>query len=530
MLRRPVVSVFALAVVIASLAGCSSDDDGADEPKVTAPTTATTAGGEADATNPSAYVEAPTGTLADVDCWWPTDGIDPEVAITCSTLTVPENWNDPDLSQQVVLPVVRLHHQGVGAEVAPIVNLHGGPGGDYLSAAPVGASEDVIVRQADVVYYDQRGAGRALPSLNCPEKEEAVVRSLMEKGTVEAELARNRTAVRACHDRLIGEDIDLDMYNTIQSVNDLEALRAALGVETWNVRGASYGTRLGLAYTRVHPDRVRALAIDSVYAPDAPARERATEGVGAALDRLVAECAAADPGPAAFGDLGQQIEAAATFLDESTTPVTATVTVDGTEKEEAFHLDGGDFRAGMFAAMYQQDFIPLLPKIISDVADGDTSILPVYVETAVPLLTGLSEGAFYTVECADSGRLLGDLTAEDVLGDGTFAMHAYNQSYTWCADWPVAHVDAAFNEQVQPEVPTLVFGGTLDPVTPYADSLKQSKASATSRFVSVPRGGHGVARWDDCTTSALTGFLNDPTSELPACVASITPTPFSTGG
>ena len=57
-------------------------------------------------------------------------------------------------------------------------------------------------------------------------------------------------------------------YTTPDSVEDLEAIRADLGVERLTLFGISYGTELALAYARAHPDRVDRLILDSVVDPD----------------------------------------------------------------------------------------------------------------------------------------------------------------------------------------------------------------------------------------------------------------------
>jgi proline iminopeptidase len=91
-----------------------------------------------------------------------------------------------------------------------LVLLHGGPGlWDYLE--PVGRGfEDV----ATVYRYDQRGCGRS--SGGPP-------------------------------------------HDVATAVADLEAVRAAWGVERWAVFGHSWGATLALAYAVAHPDRVRGL-------------------------------------------------------------------------------------------------------------------------------------------------------------------------------------------------------------------------------------------------------------------------------
>ena len=57
-------------------------------------------------------------------------------------------------------------------------------------------------------------------------------------------------------------------YTTPDSVEDMEAIRQALGLERMSLLGISYGTALALAYARAHPDRVDRLILDSVADPD----------------------------------------------------------------------------------------------------------------------------------------------------------------------------------------------------------------------------------------------------------------------
>ncbi len=71
------------------------------------------------------------------------------------------------------------------------------------------------------------------------------------------------------------------------------------------------------------------------------------------------------------------------------------------------------------------------------------------------------------------------------------------------------------------DVPTLVFGGTLDPITPYDDSVAQAEAMPNAQMVTVPNAGHGVGGFDDCTREARTGFFADPAADLPDCIDAI---------
>src|SRR5215210_3328068 len=92
----------------------------------------------------------------------------------------------------------------------PVILLHGGPGlWDYLG--PVAATVDDL---ATVYRYDQRACGRS--SGDGP-------------------------------------------YAVAGAVADLDAVRAAWGVERWTVFGHSWGATLALASAVAHPERTRAI-------------------------------------------------------------------------------------------------------------------------------------------------------------------------------------------------------------------------------------------------------------------------------
>lgn len=495
-------------------AGCSSDgSDGAADPD---PTTTTAPV----ATSPASFEEG--------ECWWQLSADVPEgTAITCGTIDVPADHADPE-GDQITLAVARIHREGAPADAPPILYLHGGPGGDVLGTAPEGLLALDALDDRDLIAFDQRGSGRSTPSLNCPEKELAVLDALAAAEPWAEELAANREAVTACYERLTGDGIDLDDYDTPASVADMERIRAAFDVDTWNLWGGSYGTRLGLAYAREHPEQVRSLVIDSVYSPDVGSVERSQALPVDAVARLADACAAQASCAAAHGDVTAKLDQAIAAFDETPESLTGDVALGDETVSRSFTLTGPDVLAGMFAALYDSDLIPSLPGVIAALADGDRSIISAFVSTGVPRLVDLTEGAFYSVECADSGRLMDEAEGAAALVDpGKLALVALGTAETFCPDWPVEHVPDAFNEPVTADVPTLVFGGTLDPITPYAESEAQADRMPDARFVSVPNGGHGVAKFNDCTQDARTGFWDDPAADLPACAASIEATPFS---
>lgn len=101
----------------------------------------------------------------------------------------------------------------------PVVILHGGPGGGC--SPKMRRFHDP--ERYRIILFDQRGSGRSTPH---------------------ADLVDNTTW-------------DL--------VDDIEALRAHLGIARWQVFGGSWGSTLALAYAQKHPDPVTELVLRGIF-------------------------------------------------------------------------------------------------------------------------------------------------------------------------------------------------------------------------------------------------------------------------
>jgi pimeloyl-ACP methyl ester carboxylesterase len=184
----------------------------------------------------------------------------------CGYLIVPEN------RARAGSPFIRLHvaifRSRSGNPVTdPVIHLAGGPGSSSLAVAGymLGSGVDAVLEQRDFILFDQRGTGYSQPRLDCPERE-TLTSLLLARGLSAAENGPAiMDAFRRCHDRLVGQGIDLSAYHSAASAADLNDLRLTLGYEKLNLYAVSYGTRLALTLMRDYPDAVRSAVLDSAY-------------------------------------------------------------------------------------------------------------------------------------------------------------------------------------------------------------------------------------------------------------------------
>ena len=137
----------------------------------------------------------------------------------------PVTWLYPpiepyNVSRLRVSPVHEIYFEESGNPSGKaVVFLHGGPGG---------GSEPKQRRffhpeKYRIVNFDQRGCGKSTPYAS------------------------------------------LEANTTWDLVADIETIREHLGIERWQVFGASWGSTLALAYSEAHPDRVTELILRGIF-------------------------------------------------------------------------------------------------------------------------------------------------------------------------------------------------------------------------------------------------------------------------
>ena len=97
--------------------------------------------------------------------------------------------------------------------------------------------------------------------------------------------------------------IDVAAYDTAENAADIADLRVALGIDEWNVYGASYGSKLALVELRDHPEGIRSMVIDSVSPPNIQIAENWWAAPASSFKAIFAACAAQPTCAAAYPDL-----------------------------------------------------------------------------------------------------------------------------------------------------------------------------------------------------------------------------------
>ena len=440
------------------------------------------------------------------------DGYDVETL--CGTLPVPiEADGDATLDLRVVVvPAVKPV-----PETDPLVLLAGGPGQAATEAyGPMMNAMSRIQQSRDLILMDQRGTGSSRP-LDCPDLGSDTLRDRFSADVPIEE-------VTTCRDALLAEVGDLTPFTTRHHTHDLEALRHALSVDTWNLYGGSYGTRAALDYAEVYPDRVRSLILDGVAPRTMPLFGTFAVDGQAALDALVRDCLAETGGCAeAFSDLPQRLD---TLLARSAAPVT--VLHPRTGAPEPVPLPGRALAASMRNILYAPQLAALLPVTISRATGPEPDLQPlITLASAVggdALESAMSLGMMLSVACTeDVYRLDGSHVASS--RDTFLGTQLIDAAREWCGVWPVPSQDTPA-EPVTWDGPVLLLSGALDPVTPPRWAEEAAQTLPRSHHLVAPGGGHIVFP-SGCLPVQAASFLETGEVADPDCVQRIQRPPFA---
>ena len=365
-----------------------------------------------------------------------------------------------------------------------------------------------------LVTYDDRGTGQS-GLIDCPALQAAVT------PTGEDKLAA------ACAASL-GPDASL--YGTADHIEDLDAVRAALGFDQVALFGVSYGTKLALSYASAHPDNVNLLVLDSVLPPSLP--DPFSANVLRAMPAALATwcsgvCGAATPNYAA------DVTAVANRL--AAKPVVGPV-LEPNGKSASDRLDG----VGVLSMVIDSDLNPALaaelPAAMHAARAGNVKpLLRLHVldeKASATTAVDLSAGLFAATVCRDGpfpwpsdaapavrAGLLSQALAALPRGSfgpfGTYAAELGNADL--CVDWPAPSGGASLGDSPYPNVPMIALSGGFDLRTPTANAQSIVAQFPQGHLLVVPGIGHSVLTADTsfCADNAVRNWILDPSRQPP---------------
>jgi pimeloyl-ACP methyl ester carboxylesterase len=428
-----------------------------------------------------------------------------ETEALCGVLKRPLDPAQP-AGRQIDIHVAVLPALARNKRPDPVFLLAGGPGQSAIGLAST--AERLFARllnRRDVVLVDQRGVGLSAP-LECPEPEPT------EPLADRLDTAAAVRMLAACRAKLEAlPHGDLRFYTTTIAMQDVDAVRAALGAERINVDGGSYGTRAALEYARQFPNRVRRLVLDGVAPPDMVLPASFSPDNQAALDAVFAACEADAGCRARHPRLAERWRALLASL-----PRPATLQHPLTGRTEAVSVSRDLLLSQVRLPLYAPALAAALPAALEAAFAGNFNPL---VAMSMGMSTRreqrLAMGMHLSVICSEDFPRLAAATDRPSADFGTVFLDLYREA---CANWPRGEVPAAFYTVPALAAPTLVLSGGADPVTPprHGERVAQALGPA-ARHVVVPEAGHGVMGLP-CVRDVLFRFIDAETDAAATAV------------
>lgn len=408
-----------------------------------------------------------------------------------------------------------------GREPDPVVMIGGGPG------QPVGLTDDGIrqwrdlifrapaLQQRDVILFEQRGVGRSVPDLNCTEIDRTSMDTNLLVADNDTMVAAYRDAAVACRDRLLAGGVDLGAYAGVDFADDLADLKQVLGIDSWNLVGTSYGTRIVLTMLRDHPEGVRSAVLNSVYPLEVQSYERHWITAREMLDKVFAACAGDSVCHATYADPGATMRRLVSRLNEAPLHVKIADSRNGSPLQ--FPLTGwmvGDFVLDIIAFQNANHVVPYLDAM-AEGSDGLSRATADYLATYYADVDGFSDGVNASAECSEEYPF----NDQDQIGVNLRASTTFEgkESPDWmrtmCEVWPVRLADPAENQAVTSDLPTLILTGEIDPITPPGWAWAAHERLRNSYAFEFRGIGHDVLLAADCAPLVLNDFLKDPTQK-----------------
>ncbi|WP_165760120.1 alpha/beta fold hydrolase [Niastella populi] len=436
-------------------------------------------------------------------------------------LTVPENRSIKD-GRTIRLGVSILKSTDPKTTKAPLIVLHGGPGGKIVGF--YSPQYEKLRKDRDVVFIDQRGAGSSEPAFS-PEMNQQLLNLFAQDLSPTQELEQRVSIAAKAKEKLIQKGIDLSVYNSAAIAADIRDLGKALGYTSWNLWGSSYGTRVALTMMRDYPEGIRSVILESPLPPNVPYFQNITATFKRSLDKLFDRCSQDAGCRLNYPDLKNDFYAAIESLDKQ--PMVVHMADKTKFPAGEFIINSQDMLLAFQQAMYSQDIYPILPLLIEQIKNRNEAALKNFVTAMSNGIFRLDYGLYYTVICKEC-MPFNDLKVFDSSSSGFWkGLSFYRDEFDICNLWNTAAPNQIDSAAVASNIPALILSGDMDPIAAASNGEIAHRTLGSSFLYTFENTGH-FASGNPHAMDLIQKFLNDPDKEPDAAhFVKAAPIPFA---
>jgi len=423
-----------------------------------------------------------------------------DVDAFCTTLEVPENPAAPDGRKiKLALAWVPSSHAKPAAE--PVFMLAGGPGQSARDSYPgiAGAFREIRKRR-HVLLLDQRGTGASNPMV-CRDRDGKP--AVLDDEDTSTEALRGFT--ERCLESL-AKRADPRFYTTSVAIQDLDLVRARLGVERIGLVGISYGTRVAQQYLARYPERVYAAVLDGVAPNTMALGIDHARNLESSLDIQFARCGVDKACSSRFGNPRANLDRL--LVEARVAPKTVAYRDPSSNEWREQTLTHGVIAGLVRLFAYAPGLAASLPMTLHEAVNGRAEPLVAQAEMITSSLSDqISHGMQLSVICSEDADLIriNPDDADTVLGNSLVEL-----MQAQCEVWPRGTRPENFHSPLVSDRPVLLLSGEFDPVTPPRYGAEVVRTLRNGRHVVLRGQGHNVIG-AGCMPRLLAEYFEKPT-------------------
>jgi len=446
-------------------------------------------------------------------------------SLVCIDLSVPIDHQD--VSRNENLEVSFAFATSVNESQGLIVFFPGGPGsrGTLYAEAIIQSFPSGIVENFDIMFFDPRGVD-ADHGIECPNAIDTDFFIEEHNDPISLLIAQDKAFVAACQREMLNAPL-LPFIATVQTINDIEAMRQAIGAPPIWIIAESYGTLAAQHYAATFPEAIAGVILDGVIDPKLDLEKSIASNAYAADLALLQVLDACDALETCAQDMGRSAHDAFYNFTErlrfAQIPVQFPA-ADGSFTERELTLEM--FSNTAFSMLYapwsrayflralaeadQGELTPMLRLFYSD-SGSDPNTLKTLPDfswngTAIHVIPCYDYPHTYLFP-AQEARARIERT-RSLASESERLLSINYAPLSTCAFWP---------ELIPPQLvptfkggvfPTIILSSPLDPVTPINEALAVLDRLENGFHIILENGPHGVlSSENECVADLITALL-----------------------
>ena len=417
-------------------------------------------------------------------------------------VVVPEDYTKPD-NRTLKIAFAIIKATAPNPKPDPIIQFQGGWGLPMLGLGLENYTKRFPLKDRDVIMFDYRGSGFSEPKL-CDWLGEEGWNDIASDLT-NSEFDRRQVArINKCLDSLEQLKIDINQYGSNNKAKDAVVLAEALGYESYNLFGISYGTRTIQNFIRAADSsniKIRSAILDSNVAIGNN-NHSMTQVYASILKNVFDDCKNDPNCNETFPNLETRYLTFIESLEKDPFVLnfnSKTFTFNAQEVNAVLHQMLYDYRnykdfpifVEHFINRDSKAFINLMPRFESLVNDGYNALGAINFVYDWSLLK--QEAKLKFKDAAENYRSF------EVL-DGYKEFYLTEERIV---------IDSLENTPIASDIPALFAAGTYDPITPPKWTKKVAEGFSNHFYYEAKKIGHGVLV-SKCGVELMKDFLDNP--------------------